>query len=40
MEFVQDDPAQPSPGELAMHLLEDAIADNLLENATIASSEV
>jgi FAD/FMN-containing dehydrogenase len=40
MEFVQDDPAQSSPGELAMHLLEDAIADNLLENATIASSDV
>ncbi|GAA3737658.1 FAD/FMN-containing dehydrogenase [Sphingorhabdus rigui] len=40
MEFVQDDPAQSSPGELAMHLLEDAIADNLLENATIARSDV
>lgn len=40
MEFVQDDPAQSSPGELAMHLLEDAIAHNLLENATIASSDV
>jgi FAD/FMN-containing dehydrogenase len=40
MEFVQDDPAQSSPGELAMHLLEDAIAQNLLENATIASSDV
>ena len=40
MEFVQDDPAQSNPGELAMHLLEDAIAHNLLENATIASSDV
>jgi FAD/FMN-containing dehydrogenase len=40
MEFVQDDPAQSSPGELAMHLLEDAIAHNLLENAAIASSDV
>lgn len=40
MEFVQDDPAQSSPRELAMHLLEDAIAQNLLENATIASSDV
>ena len=40
MEFVQDDPAQSSPGELAMHLLEDAIVHNLLENATIASSDV
>ncbi|WP_395636511.1 FAD-binding oxidoreductase [Sphingorhabdus sp.] len=40
MEFVQDDPAQSSPGELAMHLLEDAVAHNLLENATIASSDV
>ena len=40
MEFVQDDPAQSSPGELAMHLLEDAIAHNLLENATIARSDV
>jgi FAD/FMN-containing dehydrogenase len=40
MEFVQDDPAQSCPGELAMHLLEDAIAHNLLENATIASSDV
>ncbi len=40
MEFVQDDPVQSSPGELAMHLLEDAIAQNLLENATIASSDV
>jgi FAD/FMN-containing dehydrogenase len=40
MEFVQDDPAQSSPGELAMHLLEDAISHNLLENATIASSDV
>ena len=40
MEFVQDDPAQSSPGELAMHLLEDAIGHNLLENATIASSDV
>ena len=40
MEFVQDDPAQSSPGELSMHLLEDAIAHNLIENATIASSDV
>lgn len=39
MEFVQDDPAQSSPGELAMHLLEEAIGQNLLENATIASSD-
>lgn len=40
MEFVQDDPAQSSPGELAMQLLEDAVAHNLLENATIARSDV
>ena len=39
MEFVQDDPAQSSPGELAMHLLEQAIKGNLLGNATIASSD-
>jgi FAD/FMN-containing dehydrogenase len=39
MEFVQDDPAQSSPGELAMHLLEQAINENLLGNATIASSD-
>jgi FAD/FMN-containing dehydrogenase len=39
MEFVQDDPAQSSPGELAMRLLEQAINENLLGNATIASSD-
>ncbi|MFN3620133.1 FAD-binding oxidoreductase [Sphingorhabdus sp.] len=39
MEFVQDDPAQSSPGELAMQLLEQAIDENLLGNATIASSD-
>jgi FAD/FMN-containing dehydrogenase len=39
MEFVQDDPAQPAPAELAARLLEEAIGAGLLENATIASSE-
>lgn len=39
MEFIQDDPAQSSPGELAMRLLEQAINENLLGNATIASSD-
>jgi FAD/FMN-containing dehydrogenase len=39
MEFVQDNPAQPAPAELATRLLEEAIGSGLLENATIASSE-
>jgi FAD/FMN-containing dehydrogenase len=39
MEFVQDDPGQTSPTELATRLLEDAIQAGLLENATIATSE-
>ena len=39
MEFVQDDPGQSSPGELAMRLLEQAINENLLGNATMASSD-
>lgn len=39
MEFVQDDTAQSGPADLATTLLEDAIGDGLLENATIASSE-
>ena len=39
MEFVQDDVTQTSPAELATQLLERAIGENLLENATIASSE-
>ena len=39
MELVQDDPHQPAPVELATRLLEAAISQGLLENATIASSE-
>ena len=39
MEFVQDNPAQSSPGELATQLLEKAMNENLLGNATIASSD-
>ena len=39
MEFVQDDARQASPSELAVRLLEQAIGEGLLENATIASSE-
>lgn len=39
MELVQDDPHQPAPVELATRLLETAIEQGLLENATIASSE-
>ncbi len=39
MEFVQDDLGQSSPGELAVRLLEDAMGENLLGNATIASSD-
>ena len=40
MEFVQDDLGQLYPGELATHLLEKAMHENLLGNATIARSEV
>ena len=39
MEFVQDDLGQSAPGELAVRLLEDAMGENLLGNATIASSD-
>ena len=39
MEFVQDDLGQTPPGELATHLLERAMNENLLGNATIASSD-
>ncbi len=39
MEFVQDDDSQSSPNELAMRLLEQAMGENLLGNATIASSD-
>lgn len=39
MEFVQDDPEQMSPVELAAQLLEKAMTENLLGNATIASSD-
>ncbi len=39
MEFVQDDPGQSAPAELATRLLEEAINAGLLENATIAASE-
>lgn len=39
IEFVQDDAQQTSPVELATQLLEQAMGENLLENATIASSE-
>ena len=40
MELVQDDGAAAGPcGELATELLEAAIGEGLLENATIASSE-
>jgi FAD/FMN-containing dehydrogenase len=39
MEFVQDDVGQTGPAEIATRLLEEAIGDGLLENATIASSE-
>lgn len=39
MELVQDDARQQAPAELATHLLEEAIGADLLENATIASSE-
>ena len=39
MEFVQDNPAQSSPSELATQLLEKAMNENLLGNATIASSD-
>jgi FAD/FMN-containing dehydrogenase len=39
MEFVQDDPSQSAPAELATRLLEKAINEGLLENATIAASE-
>jgi FAD/FMN-containing dehydrogenase len=39
MEFVQDDTSQSSPGELALRLLEQAMGENLLGNATLASSD-
>ncbi len=39
MELVQDDRTQSSPAELATTLLEEAIGADMLENATIASSE-
>lgn len=39
MEFVQDDAAQSAPAELATRLLEEAINSDLLENATLATSE-
>jgi FAD/FMN-containing dehydrogenase len=39
MEFVQDDVGQTGPAEIATRLLEEAIGDGLLENATVASSE-
>ena len=39
MELVQDDPGQSAPAELATKLLEEAIGQGLLENATIAASE-
>lgn len=39
MEFVQDDAAQSAPAELATRLLEEAISADLLENATLATSE-
>jgi FAD/FMN-containing dehydrogenase len=39
MELVQDRQDQSAPGELATSLLEAAIGDALLENATIAVSE-
>lgn len=39
MEFVQDDQEQISPVELATHLLGKAMGENLLGNATIASSD-
>lgn len=39
IELVQDDVQQQAPAELATSLLEDAIGADLLENATIASSE-
>lgn len=39
MEFVQDDSAQSSPAELAVGLLEKAMGEKLIENATIASSD-
>jgi FAD/FMN-containing dehydrogenase len=39
MEFVQDNPGQLPPSELATRLLEKAMTENLLGNATIASSD-
>lgn len=39
MELVQDHPTQSSPAALASDLLEDAIQNGLIENATLASSE-
>ncbi len=40
MEFAQDDVSQSAPAELATRLLEEAINSDLLENATLATSEV
>lgn len=39
LEFVQDDPDQSSPSEFAVSLLETAMGENLMGNATIASSD-
>jgi FAD/FMN-containing dehydrogenase len=39
MEFVQDDPAQPPPGELALRLIADAMSQELILDAVISSSE-
>ena len=39
MELVQDDPDQTSPTAFASHLLEEAINAEMIENATLASSE-
>jgi FAD/FMN-containing dehydrogenase len=39
MEIVQDDAGQTAPAELATRLLEEAIGADLLENATLATSE-
>lgn len=39
MEFAQDDVSQSAPAELATRLLEEAINSDLLENATLATSE-
>lgn len=39
MEFVQDDLAQPPPGELALRLITDAMSQELILDAVISSSE-